>query len=343
MNQKPTILSVHLKGFFQKFLPLERGTSKHTIRSYSNTFTKLYEFFLSVKHKQANKVDLKDIARENIIEFLDWLEYSGNNKVTTRNSRLASIRAFCHYMQYKDVTNINKWQEILTIKAKKTDQPVVSYLSQEGMTKLLAQIPTDTLQGRRHLAILAFLYDTGARAQELISFTPHNLHLTNPMHVVLTGKGRKKRIVPIHEKLKEILKVYMKDIGVDETLVGREPLFRNTYGRTLTNAGLSYIINYYADMVRNKYPGLIPDKISPHSFRHSKATHLLQAGLNIIYVRDILGHNSVKYTEIYARIDSKQKREAIEKAYKDLVPTPIDNGYWSEDKELLSWLRSLGK
>jgi site-specific recombinase XerD len=338
-----TDLAKYLNRFFVEYLPLERGVSKHTIRSYSNTFTLWYEFFLSQKKISAHKVMLKDITRQNVVTFLNWLETERNGSPPTRNSRLASLRAFCYFMQYQDVKNINKWQEVLTIKAKKTEQSTVSFLTQEGMSTLLAQIPTDTIQGRRHLAILAFLYDTGARAQELISFTPQNINFSKPMHVTLYGKGKKKRIVPIHEKLCVILRAYMKDKGIEENMVGKDPLFTNTHDRILTTAGLAHIINMYASLVRTQYPGLLPEKISPHAFRHSKATHLLQAGLNIIYVRDILGHNSVRYTEIYARVDSKQKREALDNAYVDLIPRPSQDGVWEKDKELLNWLKGLGK
>lgn len=134
----------------------------------------------------------------------------------------------------------------------------------------------------------------------------------------------------------------MKDKGIDENMVGKDPLFTNAHDRILTTAGLAHIINMYASGT-NSISRATPWKISPHTFRHSKATHLLQAGLNIIYVRDILGHNSVRYTEIYARVDSKQKREALDNAYVDLIPRPSQDGVWEKDKELLNWLVGLGK
>ena len=109
----------------------------------------------------------------------------------------------------------------------------------------------------------------------------HNLNLTRPYHVVLSGKGRKKRIVPIHEKLVLILKAYMRDNNVESDNISRQPLFVNANGRKLTSAGLTHIIMMYANKVREKYPSLIPNRLSPHSFRHSKATHLLQAGMKI--------------------------------------------------------------
>lgn len=338
-----TDMAMLLKDFFETYLPKERGVSNHTIRSYSATFQSLYAFFKDNKGIRANKLFVKDLSRRSINDYLNWLEMEKGNKVPTRNSRLASVKAFCHYAQYKDFKNLARWQDILSIKSKKADMPYMSFLTQEGMKTLLSEVPTDTIQGRRHLAILAFLYDTGARANELISFSAHNLNLTKPYHVILSGKGRKKRIVPIHEKLVLILKAYMKDTNIEPDNISKQPLFVNVHGRKLTSAGLTHIIMMYADKVRENFPALMPERLSPHSFRHSKATHLLQAGMNIIYVRDFLGHSSVKTTETYVRMDSEQKRKALEAAAADIVPQSQTIEVWNDDEKLLNWLKGLGK
>lgn len=334
----------YISIFFEQYLPLERGVSKHTIRSYSDTFTLFFEFMGKVKRTPPHKLTLSLITRDVIIKFLDWVEQIRNCSATTRNIRLAAIHAFCYFLQYKDIQRLGKWQDILSIKSKRTAQSHFSHLSQEGVTTLLSVIRSDSFEERRHLAIIAFLYDTGARAQELIDVTPKDLSFSNPAHVMLFGKGRKKRLVPLQEKMCAILKAYMKDRGIDETEVSNRPLFTNIHGRKLTSAGLTHIINMYADIVRVKYPDTLPDKISPHSLRHSKAMHLLQAGVNIIYVRDLLGHASIKTTEIYARADTKLKREALKSAYSELIPqSPSEHGKWEQDQELKMWLRSLGR
>ena len=338
-----TDMAMLLKDFFETYLPKEREVSNHTIRSYSATFQSLYAFFKDNKGIRANKLFVKDLSRRSINDYLNWLEMEKGNKVPTRNSRLASVNAFCHYAQYKDFKNLARWQDILSIKSKKADMPYMSFLTQEGMKTLLSEVPTNTIQGRRHLAILAFLYDTGARANELISFSAHNLNLTKPYHVILSGKGRKKRIVPIHEKLVLILKTYMKDANIELNNISKQPLFVNAHGRKLTSAGLTHIIMMYADKVRENFPALMPERLSSHSFRHSKATHLLQAGMNIIYVRDFLGHSSVKTTETYVRMDSEQKRKALEAAAADIVPQSQTIEVWNDDEKLLNWLKGLGK
>jgi len=158
----------YISIFFEQYLPLERGVSKHTIRSYSDTFTLFFEFMGKVKHTSPHKLTLSLITRDVIIKFLDWIEQTRNCSATTRNIRLAAIHAFCYFLQYKDIQRLGKWQDILSIKSKRTAQSHFSHLSQEGVTTLLSVIRSDSFDERRHLAIIAFLYDTGARAQARI-------------------------------------------------------------------------------------------------------------------------------------------------------------------------------
>lgn len=329
--------------FFTQYLVGERGVSPHTLRSYSDTFNLFYDFMSLVRSVPAHKVRLKDVTHQTIKDFLFWLEKEKNNLVSTRNIRLAAIKSFSCFMQYYDTMHVGQWQAILAIKQKKINRDAFSYLTTEGMALLLSQIPTDTRDGRRHLAILAFLYDSGARASELVNLKPSDIFFEIPAHATLFGKGRKRRIVPLQDKLCAIVKKYMEDWDLDTADTSNQPLFMNKNGRKLTTTGLAYIISLYASPARVLRPDLIPGKLSPHSFRHSKAMHLLQSGVNIIYVRDILGHVSMKTTEIYARADSKQKREALENAYQDLIPKASTDGVWESNQELKKWLRSLGR
>ena len=158
--------------------------------------------------------------------------------------------------------------------------------------------------------MLALLYDSGARVQELIDLTPADLNLDTPAQVKLFGKGRKARIVPIQDNQVRILRKYIAEYRLDLPGRRKHPLFTNNRGGKLSNSGIAHIISMYAADVRAKHPGLIPDHISPHSFRHSKAMHLLYAGLKLVYIRDILGHVSIKTTELYARVDSQQKKRS---------------------------------
>jgi site-specific recombinase XerD len=185
------------------------------------------------------------------------------------------------------------------------------------------------------------MYDTGARVQEVIDLTPLSLRFDIPYTIKLIGKGNKARIVPLMEPTVELLRNYMKEQRLLLPSANHYPLFCNKQKERLTRAGVNYILAKYADMARNEHSVLISKPLSCHCLRHSKAMHLLQAGVNLVYIRDILGHCSVQTTEIYAKVDSKQKREAIEKAYTDVTPSEIPA--WQQSEDLLAWLKGFNR
>lgn len=333
----------YITSFFREYLSMERGVSPNTIRSYATAFTVFLDFMCLVKKINAEKLTLDHMNRGNVTDFMEWLQIEKKSSVSTRNQRLAALHAFCRYMQYEDVTRLQQWQEILSIKMKKTVKASMNYLTLDGIKALLAQIPKDSKRGRRDLAMLSLLYDTGARVQELIDLRPVDIRLTTPCTVTLFGKGRKRRIVPIQDAEVAILRSYMDENMLTEQRMNQRPLFQNDRGGKLTGAGVAHILKRYAAMARTATENLIPDAISPHCLRHSKAMHLLQAGINLVYIRDILGHVSIQTTEVYARADSKQKREALENAYVKVLPENNDKREWEKDPELKSWLKSLGK
>jgi site-specific recombinase XerD len=332
-----------LTNFFTEYLSAERGVSPNTMRSYGAAFAAFLDFMNIKKKVDAEKLTLGDVSRKNVLDYLDWIQVEKGCSISTRNQRLAAIHAFCKYLQYEDVTRLQQWQEALGVKIKKTVKTTMNYLSLEGIKALLSQIPQNTERGRRDLAMLSLLYETGARVQEILDLRPVDVNLSKPCYVTLFGKGRKKRIVPIQDAQVAILKEYMTENNLLESRMNQRPLFQNNRGGKLTGAGITYILKNYAAMARNSTENLIPAQISPHCLRHSKAMHLLQAGINLVYIRDILGHVSIQTTEIYARADSKQKREALEKTYASVLPTTeVMNPSWVKDSELKKWLKNLG-
>lgn len=335
---KPTDFSKSLTDFLSKYLPGERGMSTNTINSYKFTFMLFINFTESQKNISVNRLSLKDITKECIVQFLDWLQTKRNCSDSTRNVRLAAIHSFFNFLQYEVPENMNEWQRILSIKVKKAKKSSMNYLTIEGIRLLLAQPNLSTEKGRRDLAMLALMYDSAARVQEIIDLTPSNLRLTKPFTIKLVGKGNKARIVPLMDQEVVHLKYYMERNKLLESHANLYPLFNNSRKEKLTRAGVHHILRNYATMAREKNQKLIPEKISPHSLRHSKAMHLLQAGVNLVYIRDILGHESVQTTEVYARVDSKQKREAIEKAYSGVVKREVPS--WVNNENLLEWLRN---
>jgi len=193
-----------------------------------------------------------------------------------------------------------------------------------------------TSVGRRDLAIITLLYDSGARVQELIDLKLGNVRIQKPATVTLTGKGNKSRVVPIVPETAQILSNYLSDNVSNET---DRVLFTSRNGSKFSRSGMEFIISKYVDAANSVMPALHGKKVTPHVFRHSKAMHLVQAGVNIIYIRDILGHISVQTTEVYAKADSDAKRKALEGASKNILPK---SKYTAPQKrELLDWLKQL--
>jgi site-specific recombinase XerD len=311
--------------------------SINTINAYRDTFILLLNFIENSKHIKIEKLTIDKITKETIIEFLDWIQKIRNCSDSTRNCRLAAIHSFYKYLQYESLDYLHECQKILSIKFKRSKRETISYLTIEGIKLVLRQPDTTTASGRRDLTLLSLMYDIGARVQEIIDLTPSMLHLDKPSTVKVLGKGKKFRLVPMLDAQTAHLKRYLKERHLDEHQANMHPLFFNSRKEKLTRAGINHIVQKYCTAAREKDKMIIPDKVSCHSFRHSKAMHLLQAGVNLVYIRDILGHISIQTTEIYARADSKQKRIALEKAYTNLNAdiAPV----WENNENLVGWLK----
>lgn len=338
---KPTDFSYYLTRFLAKYLPGEAGASKHTIASYRDTFILFLRFLNDEKGIPADRLTLNLITRNIAVEYLDWTEEVRKCGTATRNVRLAALHSFFKYLQYENPDNLLEWHKILSIPVKKAEKKTINYLTLDGI-KLLFKMPNlNTISGRRDLALLTLLYDTGARVQEVIDLTPSMIRFDKPYTIKLIGKGNKARIVPLMEPTIRTLKQYMEEQGLLNNSSNLYPLFFNKRKEKLTRAGINYVLAKYKNLARQENKTLIPEVLTCHCLRHSKAMHLLQAGVNLVYIRDILGHSSVQVTELYARTDSKQKREAIEKAYNDVLPT--EEPRWQQNENLLTWLRGFTK
>jgi len=337
-----TDFAKYLSKFLSEYLPFERNMSPNTIAAYRDTFVQLIGYMKDVQNIRVEQFTLDELSRQRVLDFLSWVQNERNCGIATRNQRLASINSFISYLQYEEIDHLQEWQRIRSIKAMKGEKKSINYLTTEGIKLLLEQPDTSTGNGRRNLALLALMYDTGSRVQEIIDLTPESLKIeSGPYTIRIFGKGRKSRVVPLIEEQMVILKRYMEENRLFEQYKLKHPLFFNSRNEKLTRSGVTYILKTYANMARQINPGLIPETISCHSLRHSKAMHLLQSGVNLVYIRDLLGHVSTQTTDIYARVDSKQKREALEKAYVNLVPEKASQAEWEKNQNLLTWLKSL--
>lgn len=330
----------YLSRFLSVYLPGQRNVSENTILSYKDTFKLVLLFAREEKQLLSNQLSISDLTRSFFEEFIQWLKVFRKCSVSTCNQRLGAIHAFFVFLQYEMPEAALQCQEVLAIRTAKAPEGQFNYLTVEGIAALLKQPDMSTKTGRRDAALISLLYDTGARVQELVDLTLGDVRFIAPATVKLTGKGRKTRIVPLLSGPEQLLKVYLQDYKLEQA-PGTHPLFCNRSGEKFTRAGITYTLKKYADMARRVSPELIPEKITPHCLRHSKAMHLLQANVNLIYIRDLLGHSEIKTTEIYARADTTLKRQALEKA------TPVNKSLqypaWTDDDDLLAWLNTFGK
>lgn len=335
---KTTDFAQHISFFLSQHLPNQKGVSRNTINSYRDTFVLFLRFAEQTKKIARNRLTIKMMTREIVIEFLDWLQNTRKSSNATRNTRLAAIHSFFDYLQYENLENIYECQRIKAIKYKRQENKSINYLSIDGIKLLLKQPDTTTSKGKRDLALLSLMYDSGVRVQEVIDLTPSAINIQKQSTIRVIGKGNKTRLIPLLNAQVKNLVSYLIEFGLSKPQAGEYPLFNNGRNEKLTRAGVSFILKKYATMARNENPMLMPETISPHSLRHSKAMHLLQAGVPLIYIRDILGHVSVQTTEIYARIDTKHKFEIMQNAYVDIVPNE-ENPKW-QNNDILTWLKS---
>lgn len=328
--------SEYLTSFFTKYLPGQRGLSVNTIKAYRDTFVLLFRFLAQHDRLKPEKLLLDQFDRKMVERFLVWLEEEKNSAASTRNQRLAAIHAFIRYVLMECPELIGGFKDILSIQSKRTEVKAPSYLSIAELQTIFRQADTKTRHGRRDLALLALLYDSGARVQEIIDLQMADIRLDKPATIVLTGKGNKSRIVPVMPDTLNILSAYIAQLRKKEP---DQAVFTNQSGDKLSRSGVEYIIAKYVDKAKESHPALKHRKVTPHVFRHSKAMHLTQANVNIVYIRDLLGHSSVQVTEKYARADSDMKRKAIEQASKNVLPELV---YTKEkEQELMTFLKEL--
>ena len=280
-----TDFAKYISKFLSEYLPHQRNMSAHTVASYRDAFMQFIHYMKDVQGVKVEKLTLEKLTGECVLGFLSWVQHVRGCGVATRNYRLAAIHSFISYLQYEEIEHLEQWQKILSIKAMKSERKAINYLTTEGIRALLEQPDTNTPGGRRNLALLSLMYDTGARVQEIIDLTPESLRIeSKPNTIRLLGKGRKARIVPLLDEQVCILRRYMKENNLLENNRLKHSLFFNVRGEKLTRAGVTYILKTYVHLARKLNPEVIPEVISCHSLRHSKAMHLLQAGVNIVYV-----------------------------------------------------------
>lgn len=340
----------YLNKYFSVYLPGQRGLSTNSILSYRDTFSLFVLFLKTDKRISPENLNMSFLTKNVILEFLTWLEETRGYSLSSRNQRFVILRTFCKWLATENPKYLNLSEDISEVKLKKAPKPTMTYLTVEAMECLLLQPDSSTKNGLRDLTFLAFTYDTGARVSEVIGLKFKDIRFSSPPIVKISGKGNKTRIVPLMPQTVNYIKEYMSRWQINLEEAQERYVFTNQSGGKLSRAGAKYILDKYISSGKAQNPMLFSEKISPHTLRHTKAMHMLQAGINIVYIRDILGHADLNTTEKYARADTSMKRDALEKSEIKMPETEqqavnildgLLEGNGIED-DMAYWLRNFG-
>ena len=342
-------LSYYLQYFFSRYLPNHRGLPPNTIISYKHSWKLFYKFLLSSRFPSCEKAPpLTDISVSHILCFLEYLENktSGRgNKISTRNNRLAAIKSFFHAVQLIAPEHTKLCEQVFAVPTKKTRKPVADYLGKDEINAIFSGINTKSAQGFRDMSILRLLYNTGARISELANLRRSDLDLTHEKQVKILGKGGKERICPLWDSTIAFLSIYLKSERKKSKRGYERYLFINQRREPFTRFGLWRIVTKYVKKATKDVPTLVKKHISPHSFRHTTAVHLLQSGVDINVISDWLGHVDISTTTAYLHIDMSMKRKALKKInwLEDAINSDLDGQTvdWKDMKQVSKWLDML--
>jgi site-specific recombinase XerD len=306
-----------LESYFGTYLPTARGLSPATIRSYKTAFRVLLEFMYTEKNINAGDIRFEDLTTDILSEFLDWLEAERKCSVSTRNHRLSVLNAFSEYAQNRDFEAASVFRaSILKIPQKKGVPAKRSYFTREEIKLLLSFPNAKTAIGKRDRALLCFMYASGARAQEVCELTVGDVtFFTDKATVKLLGKGNKVRKISIPADAAAILKGYIEYRKIQDKY--DRHIFSSQTHEKMTVSCIEEIFFKYVEKGKAEYPGHFREKsYTPHSMRHTTATHMLEAGVPLIVVKNFLGHASIQTTQIYAEISQRTADREL-KAWND--------------------------
>lgn len=336
MNQ---YLGYWIKRYLGEYIISVCNLSMNTLKSYRDTFRLLFRYIFEEYKILPDKVTMSDLTRDVIVEFLEYIETSRHVSISSRNTRLSALKAFAKYLELEAPEYIEWCRIIRDIPKKNGKKRLITYLEKDEMDALLKLPNRQTPQGRRDYALLMFLYNTGARAEEVVSLQVSNIVL--PLHksdstipvVTFIGKGGKVRRCPLWQSTVEIMRPFIQ--GKDES----EPIFLNRQGQAMTRFGVYETITKYRAELIDKKPSTKYKRLSPHTIRHTTATHLLQAGVDINIIRSWLGHVSIDTTNIYAEVNIEMKKRAIDSCIPEC--SEMSQNDWHRDESLLSFLDNL--
>lgn len=337
MTSAPNALASTLRAFFSEHLPTIRGASAHTIRSYRDSLVLLLRFIATETGHPVAVLDVPDLTVEHIVAFLHHLEQQRRATATTRNVRLAAIHTFVRFLAAQEPVYLDPAQRILAIPFKRARSRPISYLEYEEIGAVLASVDRSTRAGRRDYTLLATMFNTGARVQEMLDLQARDLQLTKPAQLRLVGKGRKVRWCPLWPQTARLLRDWCAERPLD--LHSDTPVFVNQRGLPLSRFGVRFILAKHFRQAVQSVPRLATKRLHPHCLRHSTAVHLLKSGVDLPTIAHWLGHASVDTTNQYVTVDLDLKRKALARAAP--LETSRSSAAWRRNPNVLDWLEAL--
>lgn len=322
-----------LQDFFCCYLIDQKNLSHETVASYRDTFRLLLQFVRDYHNKKSRKLNLSDLDARLVLEFLQYLERERGNSVRTRNVRLAAIHSFVKYAALRDPASLVHAQALLVIPVKRVDHKMVGYLSRPEIDAVLQAPDPLRWSGRRDRAMLATLYNTGARVSEITGLPVSDVDLTRSRSIRLRGKGRKERVIPLWKTTVAHLRKWLEDVGGNAS----SPVFPNRKGGRMSRAGVEYRLHVAVAVAAETCSSLRGRNVSPHMIRHTTAMHLLQSGVAPTVIALWLGHESTTTTHMYVEADLAMK----ERALAAVSEPPSNHVRYSAPDELLAFLASL--
>jgi len=338
MSSLPNALATTLRVFFGEHLPTIRGVSSHTIRSYRDSTALLLRFLARITGRPVAALDVPDLTVEHLVAFLHHLEQERQVTAATRNVRLAAIHAFARFLAAHEPMHLDQAQRILGIPFKRARPRPIAYLEYEEIAAVLASVDRSTRAGRRDYTLLAAMFNTGARVQEILDLRATDLQLSTPYQVRLMGKGRKIRWCPLWPQTAKLLRAWCLERPLD--LRSEGPVFVNQRGLPLTRFGVRFILAKHFRNAAEHQPRLKTKRLHPHSLRHSTAVHLLKSGVDLTTIAHWLGHASVNTTNRYVTVDLELKRKALARTA-PVGSSRSPSAAWRHDPSVLAWLETL--
>jgi integrase/recombinase XerD len=333
MTSSRSLLAPHVQAFFTDHLCQHKRVSPQTLASCRDSFRLLLTFVKETVGIEPSALCVADLDTPTLLAFLDHLEHQRGNSIRSRNIRLSALRTFFRFVALRDPESIEIVTRVLAIPTKREDKKLVGYLTRPEIDALIAAPDRSSWIGRRDHALLLTLYNSGARVSEITSLKREHVSFGATTFLELHGKGRKKRTIPLWTQTRDVLQKWFRELGAEKSQMA----FPNARGRPLARHSVNYLIHKAVEGAAPDCPSLLTRPITPHLIRHTTATHLLQAGIDIATIALWLGHESVETTHVYLEADLATKEQALQK----LAPVEEQEVRFTADDPLLAFLTSL--